>query len=156
MGRSVCTLTKEIKCRTSWSGSLTKEAFRKTKIIKKFSDAHEEIFGFHWMTCFSICDLLYGTDWDLIFVYQRRRKKGDCLETCRVTWQWINVCTLLHRVGPLLTPYVLLPLLQSMHMGCNYSLGFRFERRCLSIHLLWYPYFEGECCQNRGNVIITT
>ena len=25
------------------------------------------------------------------------------LETCRVTWQWINVCILLHRVGPLLT-----------------------------------------------------
>jgi hypothetical protein len=24
-------------------------------------------------------------------------------ETCRVTWQWINVCILLHRVGPLLT-----------------------------------------------------
>jgi len=24
-------------------------------------------------------------------------------EPCRVTWQWINVCILLHRVGPLLT-----------------------------------------------------
>jgi hypothetical protein len=24
-------------------------------------------------------------------------------ETCRVTWRWINVCILLHRVGPLLT-----------------------------------------------------
>ena len=24
-------------------------------------------------------------------------------ETCKVTWQWINVCILLHRVGPLLT-----------------------------------------------------
>jgi len=24
-------------------------------------------------------------------------------ETCRVTWQRINVCILLHRVGPLLT-----------------------------------------------------
>ena len=28
-------------------------------------------------------------------------------ETCRVTWQWINVCILLHRVGPLLTCYSL-------------------------------------------------
>ena len=26
-------------------------------------------------------------------------------ETCRVTWQWINVYILLHRVGPLLTLY---------------------------------------------------
>jgi len=24
-------------------------------------------------------------------------------ETCRVTWQWMNVCILLHRAGPLLT-----------------------------------------------------
>ena len=26
-------------------------------------------------------------------------------ETCRVSWQWINVCILLHRGGPLLTLY---------------------------------------------------
>ena len=29
-------------------------------------------------------------------------------ETCRVTWQWINVCIMLHRVGPLLTPMKIL------------------------------------------------
>jgi len=34
-------------------------------------------------------------------------------ETCRVTWQWINVCILLHRVGPLLTLNV--PQLQNMY-----------------------------------------
>lgn len=53
-------------------------------------------------------------------------------------------------------PCVHLRLLQSMQTGCNYNLGFRLERRCLSNHLLWQLYFEGKCCQNRGNVIITT
>ena len=46
-------------------------------------------------------------------------------------------------------------LLQSTHTGCNYNLGFRLKRRCLSVHLLWHLYFEGKHCQNRGNVIIT-
>jgi len=27
-------------------------------------------------------------------------------QTCRVTWQWINVCILLQRVGPLLTLFL--------------------------------------------------
>ena len=52
-------------------------------------------------------------------------------ETCRVTWQWINVCILLHRVGPLLTKnmwiYTFTPLYAFLAWKTKY----------LSLFLIW-------------------
>ena len=51
-------------------------------------------------------------------------------ETCRVTWQWINVCILLHRVGPLLT--------MSQHVAtfCWGSIWTHCRIRCLKPSVL--------------------
>ena len=56
----------------------------------------------HYNICTDFLNTWFRASW---FNVNKGPTDDGCVtpETCRVTWQWINVCILLHRVGPLLT-----------------------------------------------------